>query len=564
MRYKIEEIDEVFNPEEHLEKEQQEEWEQNKLQPSVGNVAVRIIPLSEDGNPSPEFFYRCKVAQCEIDARINAGEPISLRFCYVEDLNLKEKEVLGLIASNAFFDGNTNFGNTRFGKREVGFNNTIFNGERVTFHKAQFGKGGVSFLHAQLDVGNISFSDAKFGEGEACFVFTKFYDGIVDFRRTKFSSGGIDFWHTEFGDVNIIFSDAEFGEGNVKFEGVKFGRGNVTFLRNRFSENGGLFINEIKAPDLAWTVLNQIFPAHLCIVKCKFKGLALENCTFTNRVDLLEVNVEKNDSDDADSEKQNGSTSHAKSKRENLTLENSSFTNLVDLRRVKTSNLNLQGTYFGKGILLPIATSQLGALANRDTARVLKHECTKQNNRIGANHFYREEMEFYRDELASAPNFVLGLMNWVTNLALSCMQRIYNKTTKICRKSVGKDPRRGTGADRFILEFNQWATNHGQNWPKGVCNVFLVGIVLFAAYFFSAFIFQKPYQIDWTWNCGKFFETLGIYIGYNIRFLNPAHSFDFAFENPNFIAIAIDTFCRVLLAILYSQTIQTFRKNRDG
>ncbi|TRX70782.1 hypothetical protein [Carboxylicivirga sp. M1479] len=193
-----------------------------------------------------------------------------------------------------------------------------------------------------------------------------------------------------------------------------------------------------------------------------------------------------------------------------LDLENSNFNKSLKFYNSEFRFLNMEGVRFEniiglKGIKISNGT--------QETFRILKHEFLSLNNRIDAFKYFKLEMEAFR-------------------------------------KNLKRDKKRWwNSSDRLIIELNRLSNDYSNDWKRGVFFTIGIGVLFFTLYFLA--IVEKE----------KFIDELPSSIGYFVKFLYPAHSFDFMEEyTPCGIAYIIDFVGRIFIGYGYYQTIQAFRK----
>jgi len=219
---------------------------------------------------------------------------------------------------------------------------------------------------------------------------------------------------------------------------------------------------------LTWSMSNLVFPAQILTEDCKFKKLALNLCTFTNRVDLRGVDVEETD---------------------------------------------IRGTDFEKRIVMPSSHKCFGKLANRETANLLKDQALLRNNRIEAVYYHQKEKWYHLKE-----TFPKNVTEWVPNF------------------------------------FNLVTNGYGVNWWLPLPFILLFSLLVYP------FCLWLGGGVEWV----GFGEGFGAYLSNSLLFLVAPRIT--VMELGGLPKEALSPFVfylsRGLLAILYYQLIQAFRRNK--
>ncbi|MFC2152677.1 hypothetical protein ACFLSE_09125 [Bacteroidota bacterium] len=96
----------------------------------------------------------------------------------------------------------------------------------------------------------------------------------------------------------------------------------------------------------------------------------------------------------------------------------------------------------------------------------------------------------------------------------------------------------------ILLQLNRFSNYYGTRWYYGVAFTLLIGLA-----FFTGYVLASSYSVGGLDNLLKHF----------VLFINPVHSFDFYFTNPDGNLMLIDAFSRIFISYGYYQTIQAFR-----
>ncbi|QAA34868.1 ion channel [Clostridium manihotivorum] len=135
-----------------------------------------------------------------------------------------------------FWVSNTDFNGIKFGNGEKNFSFSHFYGKEINFYGAHFGNGNVSFRANSLPEGHLNFSGASFGDGHIDFDYSIFSPSGLDFSGTNFGKGDVSFRNANFSNGDIIFFASSFELGKVSFSGSIFGNSNIDFSFCRYSK----------------------------------------------------------------------------------------------------------------------------------------------------------------------------------------------------------------------------------------------------------------------------------------------------------------------------------------
>jgi len=195
-----------------------------------------------------------------------------------------------------------------------------------------------------------------------------------------------------------------------------------------------------------------------------------------------------------------------------LNFDSALVKGLIDIREVYLDTISFDGTVVSGSIQDNL--SVLGAIKDRNTARVLKHESRKINNHLAALRYYRAEMA------------------------------IYSKSLKWYK------------SDCWLMFLNRCSNNYGLSWTRGV--VFTIGLGLF---FYSLYTLQKTgYDLLHLLNerfAAGFINYFWLPTGFNelVDPVNPVHMNGGAFGALFFIL------GKIAIAYGIYQTIAAFRKH---
>ncbi len=266
-------------------------------------------------------------------------------------------------------------------QREVRYSNNTFH-KQVEFYSTIF-KGCTDFANVEF-MNNVIFMSTKFLD-EIWFIRAKFCKS-AHFKSTHFGESGEN--------NRTYFKEVEFKFG-VDFESSKFNQ-KVVFRDIIFAEH----------PFFCNVVFDSVF-----FYDTKF----LEGADFS-RTEFSEVTQFK----DCSFYK---IISFEQSRFSGITV----FANPVVRNQQALATFNLGGAVFLSNF--SYTGNDYPTSANRETARIFKHQLQSSGNNIEALHFYKEEMELYRKEL---------------------------------QKSNGRWP------EKIQLWFLRISSNYGLSWVRGI------------------------------------------------------------------------------------------------
>ena len=158
---------------------------------------------------------------------------------------------------------------------------------------------------------------------------------------------------------------------------------------------------------------------------------------------------------------------------------------------------------------------------NRETARIIKNEFVKQNNKIESLKYHAREMEAYKAELTE------------------------NKEPYSCW-------------DYWILKLNKCSNDYGLNPGTGIKFTLSVSLVCFFVYYLSLKEYPITFSLDST--IPETFSSWGTVASHFIEFINPTHKASFLIDYIGSWSIFIDYFSRIIIGFGIYQLIQSFRK----
>jgi len=165
---------------------------------------------------------------------------------------------------------------------------------------------------------------------------------------------------------------------------------------------------------------------------------------------------------------------------------------------------------------------------NRESARIIKHEFLKIDNRIESLVYHALEMNAYLDEIKKEENsFKSDHPFW----------------------------------EKFILYLSKWSNGYGLNLGRSVLFTILTGLFFFTVY--VSLLPEKPFE--WGWNgILPMLKSITHTLNYFPEFLSPTHSFQYMRDIPKngYIGylVLVDFIGRIFIGFGIYQTIQTFRK----
>lgn len=366
--------------------------------------------------------------------------------------------------------------------------------EKVDFTGAEF-YGKAIFNSAQFH-GEAKFSKVKF-YGESNFTNSEFHG------RTCFNSDDKEKKNTEFSVVH--FDKATFND-YTDFKNIKF-NDQVTFTNVKFKGYitfyGATFKNKVDFENSNFFDQAQFtkvtFKQQSCFRKTNFKKQV-----YFKRASFLRINIESQ-------------LSHFF---EFTTFQSNAYFNNINndktienIAEEQVGIINLENCAIEKNLFF------LGAkinVANKETARIIKHEFLKINNQIVALEYHAKEMEKYKEELKESKDKVI----W----------------------------------DKFILCMNNLSSKHGLSPSKGIMFTLITTAIIFVV-FLSALWCENKIILDWnnTWETIKGFFLLLNVTNWSFEL------FGMTYKDYN-IAFIVLVIGRIFIAYGIYQTIQAFRK----
>lgn len=272
-----------------------------------------------------------------------------------------------------------------------------------------------------------------------------------------------------------------------------------------------------------------------------------------------------------------------------ITFEESVFEKTFRASYAKINRIVLQNSLLNGPIIFHLAELKK---PDRETCRALKHQYRTINNMIEANQWYVHEMNAFREELQKKMNrtkawkqlhyfikralprsirrsilqnmsncFVYKELKEVIQGALLLFAEPPENLQKDSEKQATKLPAHYTFGNFSILKLQQWSTNFGQSWGRGVVFTLLVSVITF---FFMLLCSWCSGKIQATTIC----QALSYYL-YYMKCL-----FDISADNPvtekllpdsplrQALYHFVDLTGRIFIAYGIYQTIQAFRKFR--
>jgi len=245
---------------------------------------------------------------------------------------------------------------------------------------------------------------------------------------------------------NIKFFNCKFDE--IKFEGIEFYK--LVFKYNNWEKSYNIENMIFKRCEFENDfILKPNQEEQRCITNMDFsyskfnKSFELYNISILSKLTL-------------DSTEFYDSATFIKSRFDKISLENSTFEkNVLFNNAIFNTELNLENTFFkGEANFLNIKAKNI---ANRETARIIKHSFEKLDNIIEANKFYALEMEKREEELRDKNRDDYSL------------------------------------TERMIFTFHKFSSNHSQEWLLVLLWMFNLTLV------FSAFKQEICFDDQWPY-----------------------------------------------------------------
>ena len=371
------------------------------------------------------------------------------------------------------FENNACFKNAQF-KEEVSFSNIKF------MQTADF--SGCTFLK-YVDFQNCIFED----EFNPCS-----FNNIVNFKSAKFKKHVI-FWGNHF-LKKANFSYTKFYNGVDFSESIFYDE--VRFHDSIIENNANFESVEFKGKVNSWNL------------KCS-KDISFKWANFREKVNFSELKV------------LNGFTDfHGANFEKNAYFYTSNFYK-IDL----TKSVIDKGVYFLDAVILNL---------NRETARIVKHEFIKQNNKIESLKFHSLEMKEYEKELFGDK----------TDIKLSFF-RFFRDFLSIFKK--------GDQSNKFIIFINRISNGFNLLPFRGV--VFTVtATIFFYLLFIYTIIIENNIELEYS------SDFIGMNFKQVLQFLNITDWKYSPFDINYNWAYGILFLGRIVVSFGIYQTVQAFRK----
>jgi uncharacterized protein YjbI with pentapeptide repeats len=383
--------------------------------------------------------------------------------------------------------------------------------------------------------------------------------GRYDFEQCHFNYDvDFGFFLREFNEI-VHFTNSTFNE-NVSFKGVVFKKmadfnGCVFKKTTSFKEsifegdvNMSSFVGDVnfyKTKFNADTFFWKLFEGEANFAHSRFKNPTnFSKCVFKKNVKFHDA-IFKSEANFNESEFRGKVNAWKMVFSQNVTFKWSDFRQKANFSQLKAidghvefygSNFESNAYFYGSEInTLDLKKSVidkglffLGADINiikRETARIIKNEFIKQNNKIEALKFHAKEMEAYKLELNE------------------------NRIKKEENYSFW---------DYWILKLNRYSNNYGLSPATGIKFTLLVSLGWFILYFFSLKTYPITFSLDST--IRETFSSFGTVASHFMEFINPTHKANFIIDYTGSWSIFIDYFSRIFIGFGIYQLIQSFRK----
>ena len=405
------------------------------------------------------------------------------------------------------------------------------------------------FKHAMFNE-NVSFEGITFKD-------TADFNGCTFCKNTSFTNVTFE------GDVNM-----NSFEGDVSFYQAKFNsdtffwchfKGLSNFAQCRFKNitdfSECAFEKDVRFNDTT-------FEKKVFFNESEFKGkVNAWNMTFLDDVTFKWSNFRKK-----------ANFSELKAKNGLVEFHGSNFESNAYFYDSKINELDLKTSVVDNGLFF------LGAkinTLNRETARIIKNEFVKQNNKIEALKYHAKEMEAYKAELTKNRETarIIKSKSFAKETEAHKAEKTKNRRTgKIIptdefvkqKKKIEdlKDHAKKMEAysfwDYWILKLNKYSNNYGLNPGTGIKFTLLVSLVCFFVYYLSLKEYPITFSLDST--IPETFSSLGTVASHFIEFINPIHKASFLIDYIGSWSIFIDYFSRIIIGFGIYQLIQSFRK----
>jgi len=284
-----------------------------------------------------------------------------------------------------------------------------------------------SYLNEPKQYKNVIFLPFQNTQEKDSYNFTTYSDMNTDSIINIFSLKNVEFIECDFLDITD-FSKYHFFK-SVKFEKCRFIKGilfSKTFENHLEFNNCNFCLNSI---DLS----NRIFKSSLHFKDCRNIGkIDLYNSTIQGSASFKGSNI--NEVNFARTDFNNVAVFNDAIFQNNVDFKYTSFEKRVYFQNIMIQGeLNLSSTIFKDEVnFLGIKNNDVGQelgtknIANRETARIIKHSFEKLDNIIEANKFYTLEMQKREEELSKTKE-----KNWL---------------------------------DLIVFKFHKISSNHSQDW----------------------------------------------------------------------------------------------------
>ncbi len=179
----------------------------------------------------------------------------------------------------------------------------------------------------------------------------------------------------------------------------------------RYNLNEQIIFNKCKFENKV--ILNNIYESKVSFLECDIYELNCSNIVFKQKVEIKECTLYN--SSFVNTNFKNISVFTESIFRENVNFKYTTFSKLVLFRKTIFENtLDLEDS------VIKEESNFLGMnanMANRETARIIKHSFEKQNNIIEANKFYSLEMRERRKELDAKSSFTEWIVFFLHGLS---------------------------------------------------------------------------------------------------------------------------------------------------
>ncbi|MDF9408125.1 diguanylate cyclase [Pelotomaculum isophthalicicum JI] len=214
-----------------------------KIRENPNNSHIKIIAFNDESvqTETRTFGY---LSKDEIIALKNMYPNFQLKELYLSNFSIndyhdffewdEDNTLRSFYAEKCFFDGNSDFSDTKygmdgfslascfFGNGKVDFQKTIFMSDTVHFNNITFGTGEKDFTSSCFYSKNVNFFGTQFGDGKVLFRGSNLNNSYLNFSAALFGKGDIEFDFSVFGAEGVDFSGVNFGDGEVSFRNANF------------------------------------------------------------------------------------------------------------------------------------------------------------------------------------------------------------------------------------------------------------------------------------------------------------------------------------------------------